>query len=136
MRYAKLNANGTLALAPYCVTYDGKQIFNPSTDVLLALGYKPITDTPYPEQEEGTEPISYTVHYEEQENEIVQVWEEAVPITPAVDVQQLKAQLGESDYKVIKCAEYQLAGLPLPYKLSTLHAERQAIRDQINKVVI
>ena len=42
-----------------------------------------------------------------------------------------KAQLAESDYKVIKCYEYSLAGLDLPYDASELHNEREAIREEI-----
>lgn len=48
------------------------------------------------------------------------------------EVERLKAQLAESDYRVIKCSEAMLAGLPMPYDVEQLHAERQAIRDQIN----
>ena len=49
-------------------------------------------------------------------------------------IAELKAQLGDTDYKVIKCAESQLAGLDLPYDIATLHAERQALRDEINEL--
>jgi hypothetical protein len=38
------------------------------------------------------------------------------------------------DYKIIKCSEYQLAGKELPYDITELHAERQALRDEINKL--
>lgn len=44
----------------------------------------------------------------------------------------LKELLAETDYKIIKSYEYQLVGLELPYDVAALHAERQAIRDQIN----
>ena len=47
---------------------------------------------------------------------------------------QLHQQLDETDYKIIKCSEYQLAGLELPYDITELHANRQAIRDEINKL--
>lgn len=46
----------------------------------------------------------------------------------------LKAQIAESDYKVIKCAEAQLMGEELPYNVAELHAQRQALRDEINKL--
>lgn len=46
----------------------------------------------------------------------------------------LKGQISDSDYKVIKCAECKAAELPLPYDIDTLHAERQALRDKINKI--
>ncbi|MPM04295.1 hypothetical protein SDC9_50571 [bioreactor metagenome] len=50
--------------------------------------------------------------------------------------ESLKAQLAETDYKIIKCSEYQLAGMELPYDVAELHAERQAIRDQINELEV
>lgn len=53
---------------------------------------------------------------------------------PIATVESLKAQLAETDYKIIKCYEYQLAGLELPYDITILHVERQAIRDEINEL--
>jgi len=38
------------------------------------------------------------------------------------------------DWKVAKCQEYQLAGLEIPYDIEELHAQRQAVRDQINEL--
>lgn len=49
-------------------------------------------------------------------------------------IAELKEQLTATDYKVTKCYEYGLAGLTLPYDISALHIERQAIRDQINEL--
>lgn len=43
----------------------------------------------------------------------------------------LELRLSSSDYKVIKCYEYSLAGLELPYNIEELHAEREAIREEI-----
>ncbi|MBQ2993706.1 MAG: hypothetical protein IJE21_07385 [Alistipes sp.] len=47
-------------------------------------------------------------------------------------IDSLKAQIAESDYKVIKCAEAQLMGEELPYNVAELHAQRQALRNEIN----
>lgn len=49
-------------------------------------------------------------------------------------IAELKAQLDSTDYKIIKCSECQLAGVELPYDVVALHAERQAIRDEINQL--
>lgn len=49
-------------------------------------------------------------------------------------IAELKAQLSATDYKVIKCSECQLLGMEMPYDVAALHAERQAIRDEINKL--
>jgi hypothetical protein len=46
----------------------------------------------------------------------------------------LENQLADTDYKVIKCYEYSLVGLDLPYNIEALHAEREVIREQIRKI--
>lgn len=48
------------------------------------------------------------------------------------EIDYLKEKLAETDYRIIKCYEYQLAQLELPYDITELHTERQAIRDRIN----
>ena len=69
-------------------------------------------------------------------------WQKVIPAEPseeelaaqarAAEVENLKMQLAESDYKVIKIAECVACGLPLPYDAEALHSERQALRDRIN----
>lgn len=49
-------------------------------------------------------------------------------------IEDLKKQIAASDYKVIKCHEYALCSLELPYDVKALHAERQALRDKINEL--
>ena len=49
-------------------------------------------------------------------------------------IKELQSELNESDYKVIKCNEYKLAGLELPYDIEELHKQRQVLRDEINKL--
>ena len=49
-------------------------------------------------------------------------------------ITSLKQQLADTDYKVIKNMEAQLVNEELPYDSVTLHAERQALRDKINKL--
>lgn len=53
------------------------------------------------------------------------------------DMQTLHAyknKLAESDYKITKSEEYELAGLELPYDMEELHAEREAIREKIREL--
>ena len=50
------------------------------------------------------------------------------------EIECLKSELQESDYKVIKCAEAMTIGAELPYNMTELHKERQALRDKINKL--
>ena len=50
------------------------------------------------------------------------------------EIERLKSELQESDYKVIKCAEALTIGAEMPYDVASLHKERQALRDKINKL--
>ena len=50
------------------------------------------------------------------------------------EIERLKSELQESDYKVIKCAEAMTVGAELPYNVASLHNERQALRDKINEL--
>ena len=50
------------------------------------------------------------------------------------EIERLKSELQESDYKVIKCAEAMCINAELPYNMTALHNERQALRDKINEL--
>lgn len=50
------------------------------------------------------------------------------------EIERLKSELQESDYKVIKCAEAMAVGAEMPYDVASLHKVRQALRDKINKL--
>lgn len=50
------------------------------------------------------------------------------------EIERLKSELQDSDYKVIKCAEAICLNAELPYNMTELHKERQALRDKINKL--
>ena len=52
--------------------------------------------------------------------------------TVADKINQLKAELEATDYKILNCSEYRLAGVEEPYDVAALHVERQALRDEIN----
>lgn len=51
-----------------------------------------------------------------------------------MEIESLKSELQESDYKVIKCAEAICLNAELPYNMTELHNERQALRDKINEL--
>ena len=38
------------------------------------------------------------------------------------------------DWKIAKAQEYALVGLESPYDIADLHAKRQAVRDEINRL--
>lgn len=50
------------------------------------------------------------------------------------EIDYLKEKLAETDYRIIKCYEYQLSELVLPYDIQELHTERQTMRDRINQL--
>ena len=51
-----------------------------------------------------------------------------------MEIERLKSELQESDYKVIKCAEAMAIGAEMPYDVASLHNVRQALRDKINEL--
>ena len=52
------------------------------------------------------------------------------------EITSLKRELEATDYKIIKCSEYQLVGIDAPYDTAELHTVRQALRDRINELEI
>ena len=89
------------------IEVDGRVILNPTPEMLADAGWQKV---------EPTQPSE----------------EELAAMQRAAEVENLKMQLAESDYKVIKIAECVACGLPLPYDAEQLHQERQALRDRIN----
>lgn len=63
-----------------------------------------------------------------------EVWEQRTELLPTIA--DYKERLTSTDYKIIKCCEYQLTGSELPYDIAALHSERQNIRDKINALEI
>ncbi len=51
-----------------------------------------------------------------------------------MQIEMLKEKLTLSDYQIIKCYEYSLAGKELPYDITVIHSERQTLRDKINEL--
>lgn len=50
------------------------------------------------------------------------------------EIEQLKAQLASTDYKVVKISECLAICSEMPYNAQELHQQRQAIRDRINQL--
>lgn len=69
-------------------------------------------------------------------NGTMEVFDDGIEFDAQPTIQELQQKLADTDYKIIKCAEYQLTGLELPYDLAQLHAERQPLRDQINELEV
>lgn len=69
------------------------------------------------------------------DGKVVQSWETEIDTeTIEAQIDELKQQLSESDYKITKCYECSLVGETLPYDIQALHNERQTIRDEINRL--
>ena len=128
--YGKL-VNGAVIAPPKF--HNGIINYHLNTEKLKEDGYKEVIYSE-PIQELG----EYQEHfctYEETETEINQIWT-VRDIDKNFIINQLKSQLEATDYKIIKCAEYQLAGLEAPYNVAELHIERQALRDRINEAEV
>lgn len=89
-----------------------------------------------PSEIEPTEGKMLYTYYEETDTTIIAktgLKDIVIPEkTDAEKIEELKTKLTDTDYKIIKCSEYQLAGKELPYNIAELHSERQALRDEIN----
>ncbi len=48
--------------------------------------------------------------------------------------ESLERELASTDYKIIKCYEYSLVGLELPYDIQALHVERENLREEIRSL--
>lgn len=83
MKYGKVS-DGKLILAPHKITLDGMQIFNPTEEQLMQVGYKTITETPMPE-EPAPEGQHYEVQYTDSGDIITQSWVlvDNEPVEPA-----------------------------------------------------
>ena len=101
--------NGTTTISGRKIVVDGRVILNPTKEQLQDAGWSEIVP-PTPTAEE--------IARQESEQRI---WE-------------LKDQLAQGDYKIIKCAEAQLTGEPMPYDIEALVAERNAMRAEINEL--
>lgn len=72
MTYGKIE-NDTLIPAPHRIVLSGMQIFNPTTDHLTQAGYKPVTETPIPE-DPAPDGQHYEPTYSDSGDTITQSW--------------------------------------------------------------
>ena len=103
MTYAKL-INGNLHTAPNPIYIDPWWIGNPTPEMLIAEGYKPVVYTEPPETQPGFVAVP---GWEENALEIVQVWTvEQVPITEEEALVRYSNELtGASDETLTEAAE-------------------------------
>lgn len=101
--------NGTQTISGKRIEVDGRVILNPTPQMLADAGWTKVE----PHQPSESELAAQA---------------------RVAEVENLKMQLAESDYKIIKIAECVACNLPMPYDAEALHSERQAIRDRINEL--
>lgn len=126
MELAKILPDGTIDLR-YCDPKIGSKVTE-----LRNAGFLDFIKSEQPKCEAGyIATDSFTII----DGKVVQSWETKID-TEAIQTQidELKEQLTATDYKVTKCYESSLVGETLPYDIKALHAERQAIRDEINRL--
>ena len=99
--------NGTTTISGKSITVDGCVVLNPTAEMLAEQGWVEVVP-PTPTEEE--------IAAQQREARIL----------------ELKDLLAQGDYKIIKCAEAQLTGEPMPYNVAELVAERNAYRAEIN----
>lgn len=73
--------------------------------------------------------------FEIKDGKVVQSWSvKTDPVLIQNQIEELKEQLSSTDYMITKCMEASLIGETLPYDIEKIHAERQAIRVEINRL--
>lgn len=79
---------------------------------------------------------SLELEYREEDFQIVGYYKiiDNSPKKVSAEIERLKAELTATDYQIIKSYEYALAAEPLPYNLTSLHSERQQLREQIREL--
>ena len=97
--YGKL-INGQLVPAPNPLHVNRGLVYNPGGGLYEAAGYRPIMDTPRPEQPEGGSSVCYTSHWEERDGKIVRVWAEQAKTEPA------PSEKRELAYNTLPCVEW------------------------------
>lgn len=101
---------------------------------ILADGFKPYDDSAEPPAIRELQAAVAT--YQEDTEGISLRWEivEHSPEKIADEISHLQSELAATDYQIIKSYEYALAGKKSAYNISTIHADRQAIRDRIGEL--
>ena len=99
MTYAKIE-NEKLIYAPYRIVLSGMQIFNPTEDQLTQAGYKPVTETPMPE-EPAPEGQHYEASYTDSGDMITQSWvlveDDPAPVGKSLEQRVSDLETGQAE---------------------------------------
>lgn len=93
--------NGNLTYPPHKIILDGMQIFNPTEEQLSQAGYKPIAETPMPE-EPAPEGQHYEPTYSDSGDTITQSWvlvedEEVEPAGKTIEERVTDLETGQAE---------------------------------------
>lgn len=99
MTYGKI-INGKLTYAPNRIVLSGMQIFNPTADHLTQAGYKPVTETPMPD--DAPEGQHYEPTYSDTGDTITQGWtlvenEEVEPYGKTLEERVTDLETGQAE---------------------------------------
>ena len=97
--YAKLE-NNTLIPAPHRIVLSGMQIFNPTEEQLSQAGYKPVTETPMPD--DAPDGQHYEALYTDSGDTITQGWtlvedEETEPAGKTIEERVTDLEAGQAE---------------------------------------
>lgn len=102
---------------------------------LTAKGWKPVDEFDITKAQDCGENETVNVNPFDAGNRISYTYEKVIDtISVQRKIDDLKQQLADSDYKVIKNYESSMAGVEIPCEIKSLHEGRQALRDSINRL--
>lgn len=99
MTYGKIE-NEKLIYAPHRIVLSGMQIFNPTEDQLTQAGYKPVTETPMPD--DAPDGQHYEAQYTDSGDTITQGWtlvenEEVEPAGKTLEERVTDLEAGQAE---------------------------------------
>lgn len=99
MTYGKIE-NEKLIYAPHRIVLSGMQIFNPTEDQLTQAGYKPVTETPMPD--DAPDGQHYEAQYTDSGDTITQGWmlvenEEVEPAGKTIEERVTDLETGQAE---------------------------------------
>lgn len=122
--YVKNQSNNTTIMTG---EVDATAVYSSSSDKFYSIKQRFTGDVLYSVVQVEKIPTNVSVNWMFKEGKFLEP-------TVTTQIKTLKEKLTETDYKIIKCSEYQLIGSPAPYDIAQLHATRQVFRDEINKL--
>ena len=92
--------DGVLTSPPHRIILSGIQIFNPTEEQLLSAGYKPVTETPMPD--DAPEGQHYEAQYTDSGDTITQSWalvndEETEPAGKTLEERVTDLEAGQAE---------------------------------------